>query len=140
MLTWNPSLAIGVPLVDAQHEALFAHAARFEEAVRGHASGARVAELFDFLGAYARDHFAAEERIMRDAGFPGLAEHVREHAEFTRRLKLLEPLWEREGESQLLLEMLLALFKTWQVEHITASDQRIGDFLKARAGTSSGAG
>ena len=135
MLTWNPSLAIGVPAIDAQHQALFEHAARFEQALQRDASSAHLAELFGFLTAYARDHFAAEERLMREIGYPGLPEQIREHGEFTRRLALLAPLWEHEGESHVLLGMLRALLKTWLVEHITVSDQRICDFLRARAGS-----
>lgn len=136
MLTWSPAFAIGVAAVDAQHEQLFAHAARFEEVVQRGASGARVAEVFQTLAAYTRTHFADEERLMREVGYPGLAEHGREHEEFTRRLQLMRPLWEREGDSDLLLGMLLALFRTWFADHITVSDQRIGEFTRARAASS----
>lgn len=36
--------------------------------------------LFEQLGAHTRAHFAHEERLMKESGFPALQEHCAEHA------------------------------------------------------------
>jgi hemerythrin len=73
MLTWTPSLLIGVPWIDAQHQALFLRAERFAAASRAGEPGYRLEELFTFLSNYTLEHFAAEERYMREVGYPDLA-------------------------------------------------------------------
>jgi hemerythrin len=59
MLTWTPSLLIGVPWIDAQHQALFLRAERFAAASRAGEPGYRLEELFTFLSNYTLEHFAA---------------------------------------------------------------------------------
>jgi hemerythrin len=128
--TWQPSLAIGIAEIDAQHEALFEHAARFEAAVKAREPNPRLAELFGFLTRYAAFHLAAEERLLREARYPGLAEHARQHADFRRRLASLVPHWESEGGSTALLLALVGFLDLWLRDHVMRSDQRIGAFLR----------
>jgi hemerythrin-like metal-binding protein len=66
MTSWTPSLAIGVSGIDAQHQALFVHAARFDAAVARREPNDQLAELFGSLARYAAEHFEAEERLRRD--------------------------------------------------------------------------
>jgi hemerythrin-like metal-binding protein len=67
---WSPAFAIGVPEIDAQHEALFERAALFAAAVQARRPPDRLEELFDFLAAYALEHFDLEERTMAKLGYP----------------------------------------------------------------------
>jgi hemerythrin len=132
MFSWKPSLAIGVPEVDAQHQVLFERAASFESAVAAREPNYRLEELFAFLARHAVVHFEAEERIMREVNYPRLAEHSREHADFKRTLVTLMPQWEEEGDSAALVMSLLGFLDYWLTAHVTSSDQRIGDFLRSR--------
>jgi hemerythrin-like metal-binding protein len=133
MISWKPSLSIGVPEIDAQHQALFEKAACFEAAVKAREPNHRLAELFGFLSRYATVHLGAEERLLRETRYPGLPEHVRQHADFQRRLGALVPHWESEGASTALLLALVGFLDLWLRDHVTSSDQRIGDYLRARA-------
>jgi hemerythrin len=132
MLAWDPSLSIGVPEIDEQHRSLFERAARFDAAVRSGVHGAEIRELFSFLAGYANEHFESEERLMREAGYPRLASHALEHAEFRRRLATLLPHWESEGDSSALLMAVSGFLMRWLREHIAASDRAIGDHLRSR--------
>jgi len=132
MLTWDPSLAIDVPEIDDQHRALFAEVDRFDAAVRAGVQGAEIRKLFAFLGQYAQEHFESEERLMRDAGYPRLASHALEHAEFRRRLATLLPHWESEGESIALLMAVSGFLARWLREHVATSDRAIGEYLRTR--------
>jgi hemerythrin len=134
MLTWTPSLLIGVPWIDAQHQAIFARAGRFAAAFQAGEPGYRLEELFGFLSNYTLEHFAAEEQYMREVGYPQLAEHVQEHRDFMRRLRSLVPQWESEGGSSAMVIALLGFLELWLTEHIGDVDQRIGDFVQNREG------
>jgi hemerythrin len=134
MLAWTPSPAIGVPEIDAQHETLLERAGGFEVAVRAHEQTFRLADLSGYLLDYARVHFAAEEQLMRDVGYPGLAEQVHEHSEFTRRLRSLVPQWESEDGSTAMLAALVGFLDSWLTDHVSSSDQLFGDYVRSRKG------
>jgi hemerythrin len=129
MLKWSPSLAIGVAEIDVQHKTLFDRAERFEAAVHAGERYDRLEELFAFLAEYALEHFAAEERIMREARYSDLAEHMAEHREFKQRLGSLMPQWDSEGASPAMLIALLGFLDSWLTSHVKGSDQRIAAFL-----------
>jgi hemerythrin len=132
VLTWSPSLAIGVPEIDEQHRALFERAERFAVAVHANERTPRLAELFDFLAEYALEHFASEEALMRRVDYPDLDRHVAEHRAFKQRLGSLVPQWDSEGESSAMLLALLGFLDAWLVEHVRGSDQRLGAFIRTR--------
>jgi hemerythrin-like metal-binding protein len=132
VLTWSPSLAIGVPEIDDQHRTLLERAGRFAAAVHGQERSARLEELFDFLSKYALEHFASEERLMRSVDYPDLERHAAEHRGFRERLGSLAPQWDSEGESTAMLLALLGFLDSWLTEHVRGSDQRLGVFLRAR--------
>jgi hemerythrin len=134
MLPWKSSFGTGVAEIDAQHKTLFERVASFEAAVRAREPTLRLQELFTFLEDYARVHFAVEEQLMRDAGYPNLTEHIQEHSEFKRRLRSLVPHWESEGDSTALLAALLGFLDHWLTDHVTSSDQGIGDHVRNLAG------
>jgi len=137
---WDPALAVGHAVVDAQHETLFAQAGLFLQAVeRGEVrDGGR--ELLGFIGDYARVHLRFEEELMRSTGFAGLAEHLLEHEQFATHLGALS----REVEAAPSPEALrqLGRFLTiWLRDHVSGSDQRIGEHLAAlRSRRDEGAG
>jgi hemerythrin-like metal-binding protein len=134
VLTWSPSLAIGVVEIDEQHRTLFERAGRFAAAVHGHERNTRLEELFAFLAEYAVEHFASEERLMRTVGYPDLEQHAAEHRAFKQRLGSLVPQWDSEGDSTAMLLALLGFLDTWLTGHVRGSDQRLGVFIRNSTG------
>ncbi|MBF0416316.1 MAG: hemerythrin family protein [Magnetococcales bacterium] len=45
----------------------------------------KIKETMDFLGNYAKEHFASEELLMKKHSFPKLAEHKKEHDDFVKK-------------------------------------------------------
>ncbi len=131
--------ALGVPAVDRQHRVI---AERWRLLARAGAEGdgARVRTNLWFLRAYFAEHFATEEAIMAEAGYPGLPRHARLHADLLVRLEALQVAhtagtdpWGR-GEFACLLD--------WVRTHIDEQDALMGRFLQAqqRIAASRGAG
>lgn len=89
MTEWTEALSTGVPLLDEHHKAIFQWLAELENAAAGERRlfGAYAVTR---LNSYVREHFVAEEALMRSAGYPGLAEHMAEHAVFRAKLKELQ--------------------------------------------------
>jgi hemerythrin len=129
MPVWTQTLAIGIAEIDRQHRALFERAAKFEAAVKARKPAYHLEELFSYLEHHMQTHFEAEERFMRERGYPHLAEHLKEHLEFKRTLHSLLPHWESEGESPALVMALVGLLDQWLTEHVSTSDRDFGEFM-----------
>ena len=131
MSPWQPALSTGIEEIDAQHRGLFDRIEELEAAIAAGEPGRRLEDLFGYLARYAAEHFAAEERWMRETGFPGLAGHRREHADFTRRLRALVPHWQSEGDSKALLLALVGFLHFWVADHVLVSDRRVSAHARA---------
>ena len=125
---WTPALALGHAEIDAQHQELFRRAGRLLDAM---AAGDRavVSELFDFLGAYVLEHFAAEERLMVASRFPGYNVHRAAHERFVRDYQSLRKLHEQSGASAAVAIKARTWLTEWLKTHIAGTDQLLARHL-----------
>jgi hemerythrin len=131
IVAWDPSLSVGIPELDQQHASLFARLDGLIQAVRSGASRDEVGRTLLFLREYVQTHFADEEGIMRQAGFPRLAEHHLEHEGFVADLRQLEIEHRRNGASPGLVLRVSARLTSWLREHVSRADRELGAFLEA---------
>ena len=73
---------------------------------------------------------ALGEKLMREVGYPRLAQHVQEHTYVKRWFRSLGPQWESEGDSTEMIGVLLGFLDLWLNTHIRYSDRFIGDFIR----------
>lgn len=124
-------LKMGIPDVDEAHLALYEEINRLHEAMRTHSLGA-VFEMADYLDAYAKSHFSAEERAMIEAGYPGLPDHLARHADFKKSLVRWRTRLSAEGATAPLVVELSSWLTSWLRDHIRRSDAAMARFLRAR--------
>jgi hemerythrin len=127
---WNEGLAIGVASIDAQHRELFDRVAQFEGALE-RSDATAVADALDFLRSYAAVHFADEEKLMREGGFPAQEEHRAQHREFAARLDALVREHREKGESAFLGLRTRNWILVWLLDHVGGRDQALGRHLLA---------
>jgi hemerythrin len=132
LLTFPEELAIGLSEVDDQHRAFYLHLNELHAAMRVH-DLVEASRIVDFLVGYAKEHFAAEERLMIEAGFPGYPEHVARHREFAADLKRWRDRFATQGPSPTLVVELSAWLTGWLGHHIRKVDGVMARFLRARA-------
>ena len=124
---------VGVEQIDREHRKLFDIAARtYDSLGASDAVGQAllqdaVAELID----YTATHFANEEGIMTEAGYPGLAIHRDQHRHLLARVRDMEMRVEIE-DATVAVDLTHFLYR-WLVDHIESSDRRFGDFVRAQA-------
>jgi hemerythrin-like metal-binding protein len=127
MITWDGSLAIGIPEIDAHHHKIVDQLNDyFRRMMQGHGSDA-AAGMVGMLDDYVRYHFSAEEALMERAGYPRLAEHRTLHAGFIKQLDRLRQAVANDdsGAERTLFEAVA----TWVRAHIGKEDRAIADFL-----------
>jgi len=130
--TWDPALETGHADIDGQHRTLYARADRLIEAAQGGSGDAEVAYLFRFLREYVREHFDAEEGLMRQHGFPELGVHAGLHEWMRKRLDDVLAAYERDGGSAALLADVEAMMRGWLSQHIGEKDRAFVAYLRAQ--------
>lgn len=125
MIEWTSNLSTGVPVLDEQHKAIFQWLAELESATVEQRTLFGV-YVITRLKHYMREHFAAEEALMKSAGYPGLAEHLLQHAEF--RAKLDELQLKSIGED--ISADTVRVLNHWLVKHIAKTDMAYVPYLK----------
>ncbi len=134
MLELDPILLTGVDEIDAQHREVFARVNALLEATRNRRSKDEVLRLVEYLGAYAVDHFAAEEREMARTGYPRAEGHRLEHRQFVKELEVLRHELASEGPSALFVIRVGNRVTEWLREHIYRTDRALGEWLRAHPG------
>jgi hemerythrin len=130
-VTWTKSLALGVPLLDAQHEELFRRCDLLLEACNGNRGPEEVGKVVVFLQSYVRHHFQDEERTQSDAGFPDAEAHRAEHETFALGVDDLAMRLERDGPTGAVVADTSLKLVEWLVRHVRRSDRKVAGFLRS---------
>ena len=130
-IQWSPSLAVGVAEIDAQHQELFRRAERLVTALRAGDRG-EVEPLVRYLADYVVEHFSAEERYMREIGYPGLEGHRAAHDTFREDFTEMLADYERKGPTPLVALTMHNWLSDWLRRHVGGLDQEIGRFADAK--------
>jgi len=133
MPTWTPAIAVGHPVIDQQHQELFARADLLLEAMQQGRASAELGQLFEFLRSYVQEHFGSEERLMAAKSYPAIGVHKAQHAEFVRRLEEDLTAFKAKGPIASVVLDVKDLIRGWLVNHVSTVDVKLAAFLKAKA-------
>jgi len=130
LLTWNPSLSIGVKQVDEQHIKLIYLANSLDDAMKTGNGNNVLSMIFSGLVSYTATHFRDEERLMSAYGYPEIALHKKQHEDLTNQVLELKRKF-ASGSAYLSMEVLDFL-KDWVRKHIQGDDKKFGAYLNTR--------
>jgi hemerythrin len=127
MMEWKDEYSVGVTAMDNQHKQLVSLVNQLYDAMRQAKGDAVIGTILPSLVLYTKSHFAAEEKIMKDADFPGLAAHQALHHQLTKQAgELLEKI----KAGKMVPTVSLATFlKDWLVNHIQGQDKQYGKHI-----------
>ena len=127
-ISWSDVYKIGVEVVDAEHERLFAAYQDVIDRVEAGSGPSAIRDALAVLENYIVEHFTNEEELMISIDFPDLFAHKIAHLDFqVSVMRFRKAITDGEDIS----EDLLGFFGSWLVSHITVMDRRIGEFLRA---------
>jgi hemerythrin len=131
---WRPDLFTGIPEVDDQHRELLAQIAALEGAARS--GDVSLAEgMLAYLERYAADHFATEERVMSEYGYPDRDAHWSLHLAFAMELARRKAEHRATGQDATLLVALGQWMDRWLNDHVLQADTDLARFVKGHAGS-----
>ncbi len=131
LMYWTPEIAVGSELIDLQHRSLIDRVNCLVSAIDEGREDEEIARLFDFLKEYTQDHFAAEERLMAETGYPERERHTAEHRAFCEKIADLEGRMAAEGMTTVLKRDFDEAVIDWLFEHICRVDRLLGKYLGA---------
>jgi len=127
---WDQSYSVNIAELDHQHQRLFRTVAELDFALRTGQADSIIDEVLERLIHYTITHFAAEECLMQQYGFPGLAVHRYDHQMLAQKLTKfnLSHMAGRPG----IPSALLVFLQAWLQDHVLKTDKEYSDFLNAR--------
>ena len=85
LLVWQDDLNIGIDVIDQQHRRII-EMLNHVHVAQASMQRAAVGEVIDEVVDYTMSHFAFEEELMEEAGYPFCAAHKRVHEVFIKRV------------------------------------------------------
>lgn len=127
--------SIGIPEMDAQHARWIELIEDFRAVAAGQllepqafdAAHHALEKLLD----YTRQHFASEEKLIAEHGYPGLEQHCKRHRELEADVVRLfdEIRAHKTRTTPLKFNLLITI---WLMEHIMSEDRDYARFLRAK--------
>jgi hemerythrin len=126
IVEWNERLSTGISAIDLQHRTLLQI---INDLLTSSLYGKAIACAYLKATArptvdYIRRHFATEEILMTETGYPHLVEHQRQHREFIKAL--LFHVGRLEAGLQVDPVRFVCYLRDWFLTHITITDKKYG--------------
>jgi hemerythrin-like metal-binding protein len=126
-IEWKPEFETGVALVDEQHRHLVEIINRFEEALQKGKGSRQANEILNDLTGYTQEHFATEERLMAEAGYPQLKLHQSQHRQLLQKVERFQ--FDYNAAGRRITAELHEFLGYWLVNHILRDDRAFAPCL-----------
>lgn len=118
-MDWKDQYSVENPVIDKQHQALFALVNEVAEKVKT-GNMPEIKSVINRLAAYTVEHFRDEESIMRKAGYAGLEDHQMIHAELLDKVQDLQAKLEKNQPVSMVV--IIRFLSDWLKDHILKDD------------------
>jgi hemerythrin len=128
LIDWTDDYATGIAAIDEQHRRLVDIVNKFEEAARKGRGSRIMSEILNDLVGYTAEHFAYEERLLAEAGYPGLKHHQSQHRQLLQKVERYQFDFQQAGRR--VTHEAQELLKYWLTSHILREDKSYGPLLR----------
>lgn len=119
-ISWSKDLEIGIDVIDSQHRRIVEYINELDMARRASEPHEAVGHVLDELVDYTLSHFAFEESLMEEAGYPFSNAHRKVHRLFARRVS--DYVQKHKMGKDISVELLNTL-ENWLLNHIRHDDR-----------------
>lgn len=123
LMNWNEKMAVGVNLLDTDHQKLVAMLNELYDAVMKGQGKDALGKILDGLVDYTKVHFAHEEKFFSQTNYSDAAAHKKEHEALTKQVLEVQAKYKSGATGTLSLEVMNFL-KNWLINHIQGCDQK----------------
>lgn len=130
IMTWSDELSVGIASLDEQHKEWIRIINALFDAMKAGKGKEALGGLLADVVTFARGHFAAEEKHMRETEYAEFHVHVLQHTAFLAKMDELLARWEK-GDLAVSIDTMNTL-KDWVVQHVNTVDKRYGPHLAGK--------
>lgn len=130
---WFEKYKIGVPLIDADHLNLFMEIANFNEHLQSGMGAEALGKSLNFLDKYVGAHFAREEMLMREKGYPEYTQHKALHLQFKKVVFAVKRIFQTDVDKVDKVK-LNQFLHNWLIEHILKVDTKLVAYVNGPYG------
>ena len=127
LLEWKPAYSLAIPSVDLEHRQMIAMINECYAALDQEPEPQAVRDFLGDIHAGIAAHFALEERLMREAAFPGYPAHKEDHEALLDDIRELMDAYAKDPEAgRIQLRERLA---AWFGRHFSTFDAQLHEQL-----------
>ncbi|MDR3572457.1 MAG: bacteriohemerythrin [Anaerolineaceae bacterium] len=128
--SWDESYSVGIRQFDEHHKQLVSLVNQLYDAMLDGKGGQELHKTLDSLFEYTVFHFASEEKLLLQHGYPDYQKHFSQHSAL--KSKVIDYRSKVE-KGQVGTSVQVANFlKEWLVNHIQVEDKKYRSFLQAK--------
>lgn len=124
IITWNNWMTVQVSRFDEAHKKLIAMIGQLNDALQKGQSEKVIQDVLQGLAAYCKEHFADEERLMEQVGYPDFKEHKKVHETFISKVTEVIDDYNNQKASP---SQVMNLLSDWLLTHILKTDKKYGE-------------
>lgn len=130
LMDWNKELSVNVKEIDAQHKKLVDLINQLYDAMKEGKGAVASGKILSDLVKYTVEHFASEEKLMKQHGYPGYAEQRKAHEDLTRQVIDFKSQYDKGSIS--LTPKLMTFLRGWLSNHILITDKNYTVFFNGK--------
>lgn len=130
LVTWSTNYSVNVKQFDDQHMKLVDLVNKLHDAMKVGKGSEVIGEVLKSLVAYTQSHFADEERLMKQHGYPDYENHKKEHNQLVMQVQDVNK--KVQQGSPALTQSVMLFLRDWLVKHIQGEDKKYGPFLNGK--------
>ncbi|PLX49800.1 MAG: hemerythrin [Desulfobulbaceae bacterium] len=127
MFAWKPEYSVNIKEIDDQHKQLVAMVNELHEAMTQKKGKEVLGPILAKLINYTATHFAAEEKLMQQHGYPDYDKHKAKHEKMVQKVLALQNDY-KGGKITMTFEVSKFL-QDWLNKHILGTDKQYSAFL-----------
>ena len=127
LVTWSNELSVSVQEMDKQHQELIKLINQLHDGMKNGKGKDEIGKVLTGLIRYTKIHFAAEEKMMQDAHYPGYPQQKSAHDTLVKQVLDLQ---KRFNANETLKAVdVINFLSDWLVNHIKGEDKKYGPFV-----------
>jgi hemerythrin len=130
MISWSDKFSVGIVELDDQHKQLIEMINELEESSGENDNETVIGLAIMKLDSYAHYHFATEEKLFAERGYPDAEDHTQKHQELSYQVKKIFGRFFNGGED--VREELTNLLASWLENHMLVEDMKYAEFFRGK--------
>lgn len=130
---WSDKYSVGIRLIDNDHKVLVDIVNDLHDAVGVDEPHVAITFAITALAHYVKEHFDREEKILKQHGYPDLANHQKAHGHLRKIVHAIRKFHSAEP-GRLDPEKVLGFLRYWLKQHICGEDMAYVPYLTGKDG------